>query len=177
MPDGGSSGGDERFRRRERMTRSADFLRCYRRGRRRRGSSATLHFHTNDRSNARLGITASRKIGGAVVRHRVKRRVREIYRRWVDRDAVAGLDVVVHLQPGCAQTGFDTFREELVRLFAEVARTTARESTRDGRSSDGRPVERNASERNAPKRDVSPGNGTGDGTSRRPPSARRSAGA
>ena len=136
MPVRGSSRDDERFRRRERMTRSADFLRCYRRGRRRRGRSANLHFHPNDRSNARLGITASRKIGGAVVRHRAKRRVREIFRRWVDRDAVAGFDVGVHLNPGCAQTGFDEFREELVRLFAEVARTGIRSTSQDDRPPD-----------------------------------------
>lgn len=123
---------DERFRRRERMTRSADFLRCYRRGRRQRGRSATLHFHPNEGSNARLGITASRKIGGAVVRHRMKRRVREIFRRWVDRDAVAGLDVVVHLQPGCAQSGFDEFREELVGLFAKVVRSEGSSARRTG---------------------------------------------
>lgn len=140
MPVRGSSG-DERFRRQERMTRSADFLRCYRRGRQRRGTSATLHTHPNEGSSARLGITASRKIGGAVVRHRMKRRVREVFRRWVDRDAVAGLDVVVHLQPGCAKTGFDEFREELVRLFAEVARTSSRSSGGD------RPSDRGSSDR------------------------------
>lgn len=145
MPVRGSSP-DQRFRRRDRMTRGVDFLRCYRRGRRRRGTSATLHFHPNDRSNARLGITASRKIGGAVARHRAKRRVREIFRRWVDRAAVAGFDVVVHLHPSCTQAGFDEFRQELVRLFAEVARTGARSTQHD------RPPDRGLSDRGSSAR-------------------------
>lgn len=48
----------------------------------------------NGRSSDRVGIVASRRIGGAVARNRAKRRLREVFRR---RDAGAeasGLDVV-----------------------------------------------------------------------------------
>ena len=37
---------------------------------------------TNEHGETRLGVTASRKVGKAVVRHRTKRRVREIFRRF-----------------------------------------------------------------------------------------------
>jgi ribonuclease P protein component len=51
----------------------------------------------NTVSHDRLGIVASRKVGGAVQRNRAKRRLREIFRQCAARDDGAGraLDVVV----------------------------------------------------------------------------------
>jgi ribonuclease P protein component len=43
----------------------------------------------------RLGIIASRRLGGAVVRNRAKRRLREVFRRQRDAPARVTLDVVV----------------------------------------------------------------------------------
>jgi ribonuclease P protein component len=114
--------GDERLLPRERLRRRADFLRCYRTGRRRQGSLAILYFAPNPLGHPRLGITASRKVGKAVVRHRQKRRIREIYRRWEDRGRLPALDVVVHLKPGAGAADFETFQEELLRLFAGLPR-------------------------------------------------------
>ncbi len=115
----------ESFRRRHTLRKSSEFLRCYRRGSRRRGSLLRIHFHSNhditdDESVARLGITASRKVGNAVVRHRLKRRVREIFRRWDRRSDLAGLDLVVHLEPSAGKTSFSEFRRELEKLLAQV---------------------------------------------------------
>ena len=41
----------------------------------------TVLAHPNQGSRDRLGIIASRRLGGAVVRNRAKRRLREIFRR------------------------------------------------------------------------------------------------
>ena len=109
-----------RFRRGHKLCRSAEFLRCYRRGGRRHGSLLTLHFHPNDARTPRLGITASRKVGKAVVRQRSKRRVREIFRTWEGRSSLGGLDVVVHLKPAAGPSDFRTLRDELERLLAKL---------------------------------------------------------
>ncbi|HSL85011.1 MAG TPA: ribonuclease P protein component, partial [Thermoanaerobaculia bacterium] len=61
-------GGMERLPREHTLRRSADYLRCYRRGRRLRGSALRLHVAGNELGHPRLGITASRKVGKAVVR-------------------------------------------------------------------------------------------------------------
>jgi ribonuclease P protein component len=97
----------------QRLRRRADYLRCYRTGRRRHGELATLHFAPNDLGGPRLGITASRKVGKAVVRQRLKRRVREIYRRWDQRANLPALDLVVHLKPRAAASGFADLARQL----------------------------------------------------------------
>lgn len=86
------------------------------------GSLARLHYARNSLGHARLGITASRKVGNAVVRNRLKRRVREIYRRWPDRGRMPAVDVVVHLLPAARPSDFPTFRAEFVGLLERLIR-------------------------------------------------------
>ena len=50
--------------------------------------------------SGRMGITVSRKVGGAVVRNRVKRWIRECYRRRHDGAFPAQVDFVVVARPG-----------------------------------------------------------------------------
>jgi ribonuclease P protein component len=73
--------GGERFPKRNHLTRRSDFLSLSRGGR----TVYTPHFivisKANDRRVDRLGITVSGKVGKAVVRNRVKRLLREFYRR------------------------------------------------------------------------------------------------
>jgi ribonuclease P protein component len=106
----------------ERLRRRADFLRCYRTGRRRHGEIAILYFVPNGLGHPRLGITASRKVGDAVVRHRLKRRIKEIYRRWQERASLPPMDLVVHLKPEARETSWELLRGELLRLWGGVAR-------------------------------------------------------
>jgi len=108
------------LRREHRLRRRGDFLRCYKQGRRRHAALANLHFHARPGAEIRLGITASRKVGNAVVRHRLKRRVREIFRSWSGRWERGGIDVVVHLKPAAAESEFGGLREELERLFENL---------------------------------------------------------
>ena len=119
MPASAPAGG-ERLLPQERLRRRADYLRCYRTGRRRHGALALVYFAPNQLGHPRLGITASRKVGGAVVRQRLKRRIREIYRRWKDRGTLPPLDLVVHLKTEAGTASFDTLQTELHRLFGSL---------------------------------------------------------
>ncbi|HEX6199998.1 MAG TPA: ribonuclease P protein component [Thermoanaerobaculia bacterium] len=112
----------ERLPREHTLRRSADYLRCYRRGRRLRGSALRLHVAGNELGHPRLGVTASRKVGKAVVRNRLKRRVREVYRRWPRRGELPAVDLVVHLEPAAAGSSFGELSGELEGLLGRVAR-------------------------------------------------------
>ncbi len=119
-----STGGEELCRH-QRLRHRVDFQRCYRKGRRKHGSVATLHFHPNEQQEARLGITASRKVGKAVVRHRIKRRIREIFRRFEHRSSLPKMDIVVHLRPGTGGTDFQTLQKEISTLLGSLVQRAA----------------------------------------------------
>lgn len=78
----------------------------------------------NDLEHPRFGITASRKVGGAVVRSRVKRRLREILRTMVAPEIrTVGVDVVVNARRGCDNVPWDDLCGDLSTCVGRVVRS------------------------------------------------------
>lgn len=85
--------------RRGRLSRSADFDRVYRQGRSHANRALVLYaFPRGDEDPPRLGLSVSRKVGGAVERNKVKRLVREAFRAAVPQ-LKPGVDLVVVARP------------------------------------------------------------------------------
>jgi ribonuclease P protein component len=72
---------DQRLRRHERLTARTDYTRCYRHGRRLRTKYFTVYAYHQGACVTRLGLAVGKAVGIAVVRNRVKRRLRELFRR------------------------------------------------------------------------------------------------
>ncbi len=65
----------------ERIRKKKEFLFLYKKGNRYRGRYFTLIYLTNDLSYSRMAVVASKKVGRAVVRNKVKRQLRTLFRR------------------------------------------------------------------------------------------------
>jgi ribonuclease P protein component len=81
-----------RFRPNERIRRRPEFQQVYERGARIHSRFSTVFLLANGSTVGRLGIAATRKLGGAVERNRAKRLIREVFRR---NKIAPGFDVVV----------------------------------------------------------------------------------
>jgi ribonuclease P protein component len=121
--------------RRGRLSHSAEFERVYRHGR----SSANRHlvlysFPNPEADRPRLGLSVSRKVGGAVERNLVKRLLREAFGR-VEGELSAGQDVVVVARPPAGELAE---REGLAGVDASLGELLVRAGMRsDGRSAEG----------------------------------------
>jgi ribonuclease P protein component len=108
-----------RFRPSEHIRRRAEFEQAYETGARVSGRYMTVFARATTEPSARLGIAATRKIGGAVVRNRAKRRVRELFRQT---KPAASLDIVVVPRREFLDAPFASLEREFTALLDRVAR-------------------------------------------------------
>ena len=78
-------------------------------------SYLVLYARKNHSATNRVGVTVSKKLGGAVVRNRVRRRLREVYRLNESRFA-PGWDIVVVARSRCIKGDFRKITEAYLSL-------------------------------------------------------------
>jgi len=82
---------------------------------RRRGEA-----EAEDRQLARFGFTATKSLGGAVVRNQARRRLKEAVRLTGPNHAAAGYDYVLIAREGTVQRRFTDLIRDLERALAKV---------------------------------------------------------
>lgn len=114
---------DRRLRKCERLRLRVDFARVFAR----RCSAAdpvlVVYVATNDLGYVRIGLSVSRRVGNAVVRNRVRRRIREAFRRH-KASLPVGLDIICVARPKAACDDADIANSVRV-LVARAARKVA----------------------------------------------------
>jgi len=101
----------ESLRPQERIRNQSDFARIYKNGSRYRGRYFNLVYLINDLNHSRMAAVASKKVGNAVKRNKVKRWMRALFRQNKGQ-LNASLDLIMIAQPGMPDSNWNEILEE-----------------------------------------------------------------
>lgn len=99
----------------ESLKKNKDFRNVYENGKSYADKYLVMYVLENNKNINRLGISASKKVGNSVVRHRFARLVRESYRLH-ENIFNSGLDIVVVARKSVASVGFFEIENALLHL-------------------------------------------------------------
>ncbi len=122
---GATTGGPERYSRRDRLRKRFEFRQTQLHGRRIHSPHFLIVVRPNALQDTRLGITVTKKVGNAVERNRVKRVVREVFRR--NRALFPGShDVVFIAKKGAPALGYAAVLSEVQKASGKLRREAQR---------------------------------------------------
>ena len=118
-----AGGRTESLPKEKRLGKRREFLHVYETGRKLFSRYSVLFFVANALPYSRIGITATKKLGKAHLRNKLKRWTREVYRR--ERGPLAlderSIDVVINVKSNAADASFADYTGDLGRALARVA--------------------------------------------------------
>ena len=99
----------------ESLKSNRDFKNVYGKGRSHANRYLIMYILENGYDKNRLGISVSKKVGNSVVRHRIKRLIKESYRLHED-IFNSGLDIVVIARTGARDAGYSDIESALLHV-------------------------------------------------------------
>mgnify|MGYP004634067833 FL=1 len=96
-----------------------EFRRIYRKGKSAVSPQLVVYCQRNRRGHSRLGVSVSTKLGCAVVRNRVRRRIREIYRLNKPK-MLPGYDLIVVARVRAVETDYQKLDRTYLRLLEQL---------------------------------------------------------
>ena len=107
------------FKKSDRLLRHSEFVKLSNAGRSIQNSFFIVAYYSNGRNHSRIGITASRRVGNAVTRNRLKRIIREFFR--VNRDCIIGcMDINIIAKKNAANLSYQQASQSLKALFSRL---------------------------------------------------------
>lgn len=96
-----------------------EFRRIYRKGKSAVSPQLVIYCQRNRRGHSRMGVSVSTKLGCAVVRNRVRRRIREIY-RLNKAKMLPGYDLIVVARVRAVETDYQKLDRTYLRLLEQL---------------------------------------------------------
>ncbi len=110
---------DKRFPKTNHLLKSAEFRNVFNKGRKTVTASLVFHVLRTDLGEPRLGLAVSRKVGNAVVRNFVKRRIREAFREKKSSFSES-YDIVVYPRRGILEKDFRDYLKSFDNLLSRI---------------------------------------------------------
>jgi ribonuclease P protein component len=121
----------------EALKRNFEFKRVYRYGKNEAGPYVAVYCLRNGKEINRLGITTGSKLGKAVVRNRVRRRIREAYRLSEHR-IKRGYDIVIVARGRSVTADYHRIEKDLITRLKDIGIIEGTKTGDTGRSRKGR---------------------------------------
>ncbi len=109
------------FVRSQRLRKSSDISRIYKRGARAFSRHLRIQYLKNPKGDLRVAVVASKKLDKrAVVRNRAKRRVRELVKEEINKLPATGFDILITVQSGLEEVSVGELRTEVEQLTSKL---------------------------------------------------------
>lgn len=105
------------------LKKNHEFRRLYSKGKSKASPWLVIYCRKNRQGVSRIGFTVGTKLGHAVTRNRVRRRLREIYRLH-EAEFIPGSDIVVVARVRAAHAEFSELRDSFLKLSRELGLMT-----------------------------------------------------
>ena len=96
-----------------------DFMFMYRRARSLCADCLVLYYRKNKNENLRLGITVTKKVGKAVVRNRIRRRIKEVFNEFSDKIPPC-YDIIIVSRAKAAECDYSEIKSALKYLLIKA---------------------------------------------------------
>ena len=136
----------ESFPPRVRLRRAAEFRLVLARGWRVHGEHLVVHFLSTQTGSSRLGLTVSRRVGNSVARNRMRRWIKEMFRRRLRAsmdDSGVSADMLVRPRPGTSGVGHADLERELLEAVSLWEKRRSKSCRPDRRTRRGAPPRNN----------------------------------
>lgn len=101
------------------INNNRDFMFMYRRARSLCADCLVLYYRKNKTDNLRLGITVTKKVGKAVVRNRIRRRIREVFTE-LSGEIPPSYDIIIVSRAKAAQCDYSEIKSALKYLLKKA---------------------------------------------------------
>ncbi len=99
-----------------RLRKNMEFKRVYSGGKSYWNRNLVLYVRKNALENSRIGITITKKIGNAVVRNRIRRRMKEIYRLKLG-NIKGGYDLILIPKKNCVDISYKDLESAMIHIM------------------------------------------------------------
>ena len=114
---------NETLRPQERIRKKKEFLLLYKKGKRYRGKFFTLIYLSSDLKFSRMAVVVSKKVGNAVIRNKVKRWIRALFR--TNKDLLKNpFDLVFIAKKETPDTTWPKLQQEYVKAITSITQQT-----------------------------------------------------
>ena len=104
------------FNRTKGLKKDCDFRKVYKHGKSFANRYLVMYILENKSDSSRIGISVSKKVGNAITRNKIRRRIKEAYRLNIDENVKCGYDIIFIARVSCNEAEYKDIEKAITHL-------------------------------------------------------------